>query len=216
MRPFVSLPLAALSFAIGAAATPATANTISYSWSGIVDHVVSDSTAAVAVGQHIHITLSLNDAVSDTDPSASRGSYQTVAANPPILVLGVDIGGVTDVGAFQFATVLHNDGGIDEFDVDTGDTLIGDRFHIQFTTSHPGVLSSDALPLSIDPTDFETATFSVNETGPFEQFLPVFDGTIRNVSTVPLPDALPMFALALSALAGLSLRGAGRAHRRTE
>ncbi|HVO02932.1 MAG TPA: hypothetical protein VMT54_12060 [Candidatus Cybelea sp.] len=199
MRKFVLPWLVAVALGSGAAA-PATANTIGYSWSGIVDHVVAGSPAGVTVGQHITISLSLSDAVPDMNPSPSHGDYETMADIPPVLVLGVDIGGVTDIGAFQFGTVLHDEGGVDEFDVETGDQMIGSRFDIHFATTHPGVLSSDAIPLSINPADFETATFSVNEPGPLQEFLPVFNGRILAVSTLPVPNSLAMFSLALGCL----------------
>jgi len=207
--------LLASAFALGIVAAcgvaPAAASTISYVWTGTVTSVDPISTATVAVGQKIGITLSLDDTVPDQDPSPNRGIYDQQPPTPH-LVVSVNIGGVTDIGSFQFGTVRANDGGIDEFMINTGDQLIGDRFTIDFKNPTPGVLTSDALPLSIDPKDFAIATFLVN--GPsfnLPSFFPVFSGTIDfaglNLTQTPLPASGMLF---VSALAGLLGFGAWR------
>ena len=217
MRKIIQPSLIALAFGIAGIATPAAAGTISYAWTGTVTHIVPGSIPVVHHGQRIGITLTLDDSVPDQDPSSTSGIYDQQLM-PPTLVLAVNIGGVTDIGSFQRGTVLANDGGVDEFSIDTGDQMVGRRFLIDFKTSHPGVLTSDSLPLSINPQDFETAVFFVNSPGNIQPvaFFPEFSGTIDfagiNLTQTPLPGSLGMFVPALVALLGLGgwqLRRAG-------
>jgi len=185
---------------------PAAASTIHYAWTGTVTFVDPISPATVVVGQKIGITLDLDSTVPDQDPSPNRGLYDQ-QLQQPVLVQSVDFGGVTGVGAFQLGTVRADDGGMDQFMISTGDQHIGARFVIDFETSHPGVLASDALPLAIDPMDFETATFFVNGPDNLQPlFFPRFSGTIDalRVAQTPLPGSAAMFAPALAGLLGFA------------
>jgi hypothetical protein len=207
MRKVVQPILIASTLALGAGAAPAAASTIDYVWTGTVTDVVPGTPPVVAVGQKIGITLTLDNAVPDQDASPNRGIYDQ-QQQLPNLVVAVNIGGVTNIGSFQFGTVLDDDQGVDEFKIETGDQQIGTRFVIDFKTSNLGVLSSDSLPLSIDPQDFELASFSVNP----DIFLPLasaprFGGTIDfvglNLTQTPLPGSAVMFVPALVALLGI-------------
>lgn len=207
MRKVVQPILIASTLALGAGATPAAASTIDYVWTGTVTAVVPGTPPVVAVGQKIGITLTLDNAVPDQDPSPNRGIYDQ-QQQPPNLVVAVNIGGVTNIGSFQTGTVLDNDQGVDEFKIETGDQQIGTRFSIDFKTSNLGVLASDSLPLTIDPHDFELATFSVNP----DILLPLassprFSGTIDfaglNLTQTPIPGSAGMFVPAVAALLGL-------------
>jgi hypothetical protein len=81
--------------------------------------------------------------------------------------------------------------------------LQSSSFLISFRTSHPGVLSSDALPLSIDPKDFEATAFAVN-TFYMSEVGPHFNGSIDSVvAPTPLPGSVDFFASALVGLLGL-------------
>jgi len=190
---------------------PAAASTISYAWTGTVTDVTLGGQPVVTLGQQISITLTLDNAVPDRDPSPHRGIYDQ-QLQPPALVRSVNIGGFTSGGSFQFGTVLADDRSVDEFLIETADQHIGDIFTIDFKTSHPGVLTSDALPLAIDPRDFETAVFVVNGS---KVLKPQFSGTIDFANPVvaqtPLPGSLGLFVPALLGLVGLGgwkLRGA--------
>jgi hypothetical protein len=208
MRKFVQQSLMALALGIGGIATPAAASTISYAWTGTVTNVVPGSLPVVHHGQRIGITLTLDDSVPDQDASPNRGIFDQ-QEQPPDLVVAVNIGGFTTIGSFQFGTVLANDGGVDEFKITSASQHVGDAFGIDFKTSHPGVLTSDSLPLSIDPHDFELATFIVNGPNNFLQlaFAPRFSGTIDfagiNLTQTPLPGSVGMFVPALLGLLGL-------------
>jgi hypothetical protein len=191
--------LVALSLGLSAIATPAGASTITYNWSGIVDNV-DPGHHGVAIGEKIKISLTLNGAVPDTAAQPEIGRYDGTVFDPPFLVLAVDIGGTTALGSFHDVTVFNNFNGVDAFSVDVNSPMIGNVFSIDFGTSNLGVLTSDALPLSINPDNFETATFRVYGEGP-----PGFSGTIVSSvpGIVPLPGSVGMLVSALAGLAGL-------------
>lgn len=205
MKKFVHPSLIALALGLCGIAMPAAASTINYAWTGTVTDVTPGSLPVVGLGQKIGITLTLDNSVPDQDPSPHRAIFDQ-QLQPPTLVLAVNIGGVTNVGSFQFGTVLADDAGMDEFKINTGDQHIGDIFGIDFKTSHPGVLMSDSLPLSIDPHDFALATFIVNGPNNFLMLgsAPRFSGTIDSaVAPTPLPGSIGMFVPALAGLLGL-------------
>jgi hypothetical protein len=207
MRTIIQPSLIALALGLSAIAAPAAASTISYAWTGTVTDITPGSMPFVTLGQQIGITLTLDNAVPDRDPSPHRGIYDQ-QLQPPVLVRAVNIGGLTVVGSFQIGTVRADDQGVDEFQIDTGDTHFGNVFLIDFKTAHPGVLTSDALPHAIDPRDFESATFFIRR----DSLLlipsaPRFSGTIDFASVVvtqtPLPGSLGLFVPALVGLLGL-------------
>jgi hypothetical protein len=96
---------------------------------------------------------------------------------------------------------------VDEFEIQTVQVHVGVFFNIDFRTSHPGVLTSGALPQAIDPRDFELASFFVNDLSavPPDPSIPRFGGTIDAlaVAQTPLPGSLGLFAPALVGLLGL-------------
>jgi hypothetical protein len=193
--------LVALSLGLSANATPAAASTITYNWSGIVDNV-DPGTHWVTIGETIKISLTLDGAVPDLASQPEIGQYDgTVFAPPflPNLVLAVDIGGMTSLGSFHDITVFNNFNGVDAFSIDVNSPMIGNVFVIEFATSNLGALTSDALPLSINPVDFDTATVRVYGEGP-----PGFSGRIVSSvpGTVPLPGSVVMLVSALAGLAG--------------
>lgn len=191
--------LVALSLGLWAIATPAAANTITYNWLGIVDQIDEFAHPGFTIGAKIKISVTLDDVIPDTDPSLEIGQYSASVFNPPILVLAANVGGNADTGSFHFATVLNDHNGADAFSVSTGSPLVGNVFSLDFSTSDLGVLTSDALPLSINPANFDTAIFSVYGEGP-----PGFSGRIvaSLPGTVPLPDSALMLVSALAGLVG--------------
>ncbi|HVJ55574.1 MAG TPA: PEP-CTERM sorting domain-containing protein [Aliidongia sp.] len=99
---------------------------------------------------------------------------------------------ILSLGSFQFVTVLDDDDGIDQFEIETSSLLTGYGFDIDFKTTNTTLLRSDALPLSINPIYFETATFSL---APFEgSQLPSFSGRIDAELPVPEPGSLALVA----------------------
>jgi hypothetical protein len=191
----IRLCLVALSLGLGAITTPAAANTITYNWFGVVEDVAPSPPPGVTIGKWIKIGLAIDDGVSDTDPSSEIGRYDANIFGPPALVLAVDIGGETNIGTFEHATVLNDHNGTDAFTVSGDSPRIGSVFRLDFSTSDLGVLTSDALPLSINPDDFDRARFSVYGEIPIG-----FSGRI--VSQTPLPGSVGLLVSALTGLVG--------------
>ena len=205
MRAILPSRLIVVSIGTLIGAAPAAAMPITYAWTGTVDAVGAGFPAGVTVGENIDISLTLDNSFSDDDPSPNRGSYNANPGMPP-LVLAVDIGGNEEIGDFQSVEVLDDDQGVDEFMVATGSTMSDAGFEIVFQTTHVGVLTSDSIPLSIDPADFETATFSVDRTPAFTEFLPAFSGTINGAVSVPEPGSVALLGSGLLAFAGARRR----------
>jgi len=193
----VVLLLGHLLLALGSMNTPASAGTITYNWVGIVDEIAFGADPGVAIGEKMNISLTLSDESMDFNASPEIGTYGADFSSPQQLILAVNIGGRTDIGLFQFATVLNDHNGIDGFSVSSSSPHTGLVFSFDFETSNLGVLTSDALPLSLNPQDFSMAGFTVYERGP-----PLFMGTLL---TTPLPASIGMFLSAITGLFGASL-----------
>jgi hypothetical protein len=188
--------LVALSLGLGTIATPAAAGTITYSWLGTVDYIAPGHHPGVTLQQKIGLSLTLNDAVSDADPSSEIGSYNTTIWSPEVLVLAVNIDGRTDRGMYHSATVLNDHNGADAFSISGESPHTGIAFSLDFSTSDLAVLTSDALPLSLIADDFSIARFAVYQHGG----PPLFGGTL--LTTTPLPGSVVMLVSALTGLVG--------------
>jgi|AraplaMF_Col_mMF_1032025.scaffolds.fasta_scaffold00087_51 hypothetical protein len=188
--------LVTLSLGLGTIATPAAASTITYNWYGIVE---IDHYPGVTLSENIKISVTLNDAVPDTNPSPEIGQYDTQIW-PPVLVVAASVGPSTAVGEFQTGTIFNDHNGIDAFSIGTGSLHIGNVLSFNFSTSNLSALTSDALPLSLNPDDFDVATFSVLGYGGPEG--PVgFSGRVVLAPT-PLPGSVGMLISALAGLVG--------------
>jgi len=199
MRTALLTSLAALGFGLWIG--PAEAAIITYDWTGTVDVVDPGFPAGVTVGEKIGVTLTLDSSIPpDLDNTPNMAHYEEEEGQPPF-VLSDNIGGNTDVGVFQDMYVLDNYQGVDEVIIETGNSMTGDGFEIMFKTDHPGALTSDAIPLSIDPADFETATFAVVRNPALGDFLPGFSGTIDAEVAVPEPSSLAIIGTVLLGLA---------------
>jgi hypothetical protein len=190
----IRLCLMTLLIGLAAIATPAAASTITYTWSGMVTEIFPGQHPTVTLGQRITATLTLNDGVSDFDASPEIGRYAVDStSSPQPLVLAVDIAGYTEIGMFQQATVFNDHNGRDAFFVSSFSPHIG-QFELGFITSDLGVLTSDALPLLIDPHKFQTASFLVLHHDP------LFSGTFF---PTPLPGSAVLLVSALTGLFGV-------------
>jgi hypothetical protein len=169
----------------------AVATPITYNWAGTVTHIDPGAPTGVLLDQTIEISLTLDNAISDENPSPDVGNYSADPATSP-LVLSVDIGGDTYVGPFQTLTVSDGSSGA-SIEISSSEEMTGEGFDILFQTDQPGVLDSDAIPLYIDPENFKVATFSVDRETAFTEFLPAFEGTIGAAESVPEPFTLSIF-----------------------
>ena len=208
MRRFVILAIAAIGWISPAVATP-----ISYEWTGTVDRIDPGFPPGVTLSEKIRISLTLDNVFLDQNPAPDQGEYSRDPSQAP-MVLAVDIGGETVVGPFQSVTVLDDHSGVDAFEVVTSSEMTGIGFTIIFETTNLGVLNSDAIPLGIDPADFETATFSVDRFPAFEAFAPSFGGTIDAAAvSTPEPDSIAVLGAALIAMGFLSRQAWGARRR---
>jgi hypothetical protein len=191
----IRLCLVALSLGFATVITPAAASTITYDWVGTVNYIAPGEHPGVSLNQKIAISLSLNDAVGDADPSSEIGQYNADIWSPEVLVAAVNIDGRTDRGMVQNATVYNDHNGRDGFSILTFNFMTGAVFSFDFSTSNLGVLTSDALPLSLRADDFGIANFTVYSFGP-----PQFSGTLRTVT--PLPGSAGLLVSGLVGLIG--------------
>ncbi len=194
-----SFAVGLLSLAFGAWIGSADAAIIAYDWAGTVDVVDPGFPTGVTVGEKIEITLTLDNSLANQSTSADQGLYSSNPGTSP-LILSADIGGNTGLGNFQTMQVFNNHQGLDEVQIQSGDEMTNIGFIITFKTDQLDTLSSTAIPLSIDPTEFETATFQVTRAPAFEMFLPSFLGTIDAevpASVVPEPASFAILGTAL-------------------
>ncbi len=193
-----------LGFAV-LAVVPAQAAPITYNWVGTVTEV-DQPDLGFAVGGRIAITLTLDGDAVDWDPSPNFGNYNWFPGpfdfGPPIL--NFDIGGTGRGGGDACCTIytveIYNDvDGFDRIVIATASTHFGTTAVLEFQTTDLDTLTSDAFPLSIDPDDFDVATFARLLTPP---------GLFARGTIDALPSAVPESAsisLLGAALLGLML-----------
>jgi hypothetical protein len=188
----------------GAAAAP-----VKYDFIGRVTHNdLSPSFFPHAVGDEIPVSFTLQTAYPDTDASARRGEYYNPTGIYDIgPVLAVDIGAAGGFAIHQYLQVFDNytDANGDTYDGLTfyvGEPQRGTTSRFTFRTSDLSVLASDDIPLTIDPGQFEIATFD-RVARPFEV---TGGGTLAAVSDIPEPGATALLGAALLGLVVLGRR----------
>lgn len=188
----------------GALAAP-----VKYDFIGTVTHNdLSASFFPHQVGDKIPVTFTLQTAYPDTDPSSLRGEYYNPTGIYDIgPVLAVEIGAAGGFAIHQYLQVFDNytDANGDTYDgltFEVGEPQRGFTARFTFRTSDLSVLSSDDIPLTIDPGEFEIATFD-RIARPFEV---KGGGTLAAVTDIPAPGTLTLFGAALVALAALRRR----------
>jgi hypothetical protein len=182
---------------------------VKYDFIGTVTHTNfgGSSTFPYAVGDRIPVTFTLQTAYPDTDPSAQRGEFY----NPTGIygigpVLAVDIGGTGGFAIHQYLQVFNDytDANGDTYDGLTfvvGEPRLWDQSQFVFRTSDLSVLDSDAIPTSIDPTDFEITRFQR-----LARVEKVGEGTLEAITDIPEPRTVALFGAALLLLAALRWR----------
>jgi hypothetical protein len=161
-----------------------------------------------AIGDPIALTFTLQTNYPDTDPSSVRGQYYNPTGIYDIgPVLAVDIGGTGGFAIHQYLQVFNDytDANGDTYDgltFEVGEPQRGWQSRFLFRTSDLSVLDSDAIPTSIDPGDFEIATFQ-RLARPGER---VGGGTIDAITDIPEPRTVALFGAALFLLATLRRR----------
>lgn len=166
-----------------ASAAVAGASPVSYDFVGTVTEA---GESPVAVGRRVAISVTLDASFADDDPSPELGSYQGYGEFGPLLaatIAGQDVRGL-------FTAVTVRAGGGASFDVVSGTPLTDAGFSLHLSTPRPGVLPGDAIPATLDPARFETATFSRTLSLDASHFA----GTIAAAAPVPAPGSLPSLA----------------------
>jgi hypothetical protein len=188
----------------GAAAAP-----VKYDFIGTVTHNdLSPSFFPHAVGDKIPVTFTLQTAYPDTDPSSLRGEYYNPTGILDIgPVLAVEIGAAGGFAIHQYLQVFDNytDANGDTYDgltFEVGEPQRGVTSRFTFRTNDLSVLSSDDIPLTIDPGQFEIAEF--DRVGrPFEV---KGGGTLAAVADIPEPGAMALLGAALLGFVALRRR----------
>jgi hypothetical protein len=184
-----------------AVANFAAAAPITYDFTGTVTFLGESmfNSFGVSVGDKIAITLTLDNAFPDTNPSPNVGQYDTNFATLESPILGVEVAGTDVTGLFGFVTVRNDDHGIDAIHLSSG-TPHGFGAEMDFSTSDVNVLTSDVIPLSIDPKALDVATFVVRSLPTGESF----SGTVdAQAAAAPEPGTLVLLTAGLVGLAAL-------------
>ena len=189
-----------LAFAASAQAAP-----ITYSFTGTVSQVASPagtpgSVVPVVTGQQVPILVTLDSALPDSDPSPDIGDYVSPGSFTSTPMLSATIAGQDMTGLFS--EVLVNTGISIEIRSASPQTSAG--FDILLSGAQPGVLPTDAIPLSLNPGDFSTATFS--RTVLSSPAVTGFSGTIQ---AADIPASLPVLASGLGLLWAARRRAQG-------
>ena len=190
---------------------PASANTVTFGFSGNLSNVSNDLFPSFNTGQTLTGFYSFDSTTPDSNPSANRGQY-----NGTISSLTVTVGSYTaTLGTLgdNFIQVRNLPNNNDRYEVrapltgpslvNAGDTFTPVRFRIELKDGN--AFSSDTLPT----TPPSLSSFAQN------QFRIVFTdghgndrikGSLTSLVAVPLPASILLFGAGLIALVGL---GAG-------
>jgi hypothetical protein len=158
------------------------------------------------IGERIALTFTLQTSYADADLSSRRGEYYNPTGIYDIgPVLAVDIGGTGGFAIHQYLQVFDNYTDVngetyDGLTFEVGEPQRGWQSRFLFRTSDLSVLDSDAIPTSIDPGDFEIATFQ-RLGRPGER---IGGGTIdAEILEIAEPATLAVLGMALFLLAAL-------------
>lgn len=188
MRALAIVAAAVLVMAYPAAhATP-----ITYDFTGTV---TAEASQPVSVGQQIAIAVTV-DPLFPAIQSAPGVTVYNGGFVSPSPVLSATFDGQNVLGSFS-SVVIHSDAaGISSMAINSGTPETDAGFSLSFQAGAPGVLASGAMPLAIDPLDFQTGTFRRTVALNYLYYA----GTINRPQAVPSPGSLALLGSGLTLL----------------
>ncbi len=187
---------------IGVAAS-ANAESVTYSLTGTVTQATPANVYGpphAFVGEQVPILITVDPTYTPypgTYGNAPLGATAYVnpqTPSPGVLALSVTINGQPLGGLFEGIYVIANS--LIEFAAGSPLTNSG-GFDIVLSGALPGALPTDAIPLSLDASDFQFGTFTVTEV--FSPTVAGFSGTINGLADVPTAVAEPGTGMILAA-----------------
>ncbi len=147
-----------------------------YTYTGTVTAVQQPGSDNVQVGQQVQITLTVNHADNLTKVNTARTDATHQGGfgyhEYPLFLDGTILGHSIANGFSDLLEIQRNYNGQYGYLISEG-VPMGDSFHMDFTTTKPGVVKGFAVPQAITPSEFQSVTFSYSN--PAESF----SGTIN-------------------------------------
>ena len=169
---------------------------VTYDFTGTITQVGTRVLTPVFLGEHIPISLTLEAAYPATPPgSGSYGFNGLFDPNSPFTapILAANFNNTSALGLFQIVTVRSGE----SFSAHTTSPQVGAGFDLSFTGASSGALASNAIPLSLNPADFQDGVFAVTQA--FSPTTYGYSGTIDGLA-VPEPMSLAMFGMGMLAI----------------
>ena len=169
---------------------------------------------AITTGDTFSGTLTYDLAAIDSNPDPNVGEYVYDKAPNGITVT---INGLTfysdPANTLCMFSILNDDtanlGDIIEFDSNTNNFPVGPAgasksIFIYLNDHSYNVLSADTLPSSINISDWAQNHFVImSGTGDYTEYNFLIDGSISNITPIPIPSAIWLLGLGLVGLVGL-------------
>jgi hypothetical protein len=179
----------------------ASAISIKFDFLGTVDNVDSALSGTFNITQSISGSYTFDSTAADIQPDPSLGSYFNALTALTFTVSTYTGGGTTNSGI----NVFNDSSGQDDYLVISktyGPQVAGldlSSFYIELFDITGSALSSDALPTSLDPSDFTQTWWHLRFVDPSDQTSYLVKGAITSIvaTTVPEPSTLLLFGTGL-------------------